>query len=46
MIYSDEEIEGIRNSKKPDRRIYKLRKIRDYRDLVSYSVEHFGDHIA
>lgn len=46
MIYSDEEINEIRNSKKPDRRIYPLRRIKNYRSLVEYSVEHFGDHIA
>lgn len=46
MIYSDKEIDRIRASKSPDRRIYKLRKIKNYRDLVEYSVNHYGNHIA
>lgn len=46
MIYSDEELEQIRNSKKPDRRAYKARKIKDFRDLVSYSIENYPDCVA
>ena len=39
-MYSNEEIENIRNSKKTDRRVYKSRKIKDFRDLVFYSIQH------
>lgn len=46
MIYTDNEIEKMRKSKKNDRRVYKSRRIKNFRELVSYSVEHFGDHIA
>lgn len=46
MIYTDNEIEQMRKSKKNDRRVYKSRKINNFRELVSYSVEHYGDHIA
>lgn len=46
MFYSDKEIEDIRNSKKPDRRAYKCRRIKNFRDLVSYSIEHYSDNVA
>lgn len=46
MIYSDNEIEKMRKSKEFDRRVYRSRKIKNFRELVSYSVEHYGDHIA
>ena len=45
-MYSNEEIENIRNSKKTDRRVYKSRKIKDFRDLVFYSIQHYSNHIA
>ena len=45
-MYSNEEIENIRNSKKTDRRVYKSRKINDFRDLVFYSIQHYSNHIA
>ena len=46
MIYSDDDIEQIRNSKKPDRRIHKARPIKDFRDLVTYTVERYPDNVA
>ena len=46
MIYSNEEIEKTRNSKEKDRRVYISRRINNYRDLVFYSIEQYGDHIA
>lgn len=45
-MYSNEEIENIRNSKKVDRRVYKSRKINNFRDLVFYSIQHYSNHIA
>ena len=46
MIFTDKEIEDIRNSKKPDRRAHKSRPIKNFRELVSYSVEHFSENVA
>lgn len=46
MIYTNKEIDEIRNSKRPDRRAYKSRPIKDFRELVSYSVEHYSNNIA
>ena len=46
MIYSNEEIERTRNSKEKDRRVYKSRRINNYRDLAFYSVEHFANNVA
>lgn len=46
MIYSNEEIEKTRNSKKPDNRVYKSRRINNYRELAFYSIEHYADHVA
>ena len=46
MIYSDEEIDKIRNSKEPDRRVYKSRRIKNFRELVSYTVEHYPNNVA
>ena len=46
MFYSNEEIENIRSSKKRDNRVYKSRRINNYRDLAFYSIEHYSDHIA
>lgn len=46
MIYSNTDIEKMRNSKKIDRRIYNSRKINNFRELVFYSVKHYSDNIA
>ena len=46
MIYTNQEIEEARNSKVKDRRVYKSRRINNFRELVSYSVEHYAEHIA
>ena len=49
MIYSNEQIEKVRNSKKTnkvDKRVYKSRKINNYRELAFYSIEHYAEHIA
>ena len=46
MVYSDNDIDKMRKSKKVDRRVYKSRKIKNFRELVSYSVEHYSGHIA
>lgn len=46
MVYSDNDIDKMRKSKKVDRRVYKSRKIKNFRELVSYSVEYYSDHIA
>ena len=46
MIYSNTDIEKVRNSKKIDRRIYNSRKINNFRELVFYSVEHYSNNIA
>lgn len=46
MIYSDEEIDKIRNSKKPDRRVYESRRIKNFRELVSYTVENYPNNVA
>ena len=46
MIYTNQEIEEARNSKVKDRRVYKSRRINNFRELVSYSVEHYAGHIA
>ena len=46
MVYSNQEIEKTRNSKKVDRRVYKSRKIENFRDLVFYSCKNYSDHIA
>ena len=46
MIYTNQEIEEARNSKGKDRRVYKSRRINNFRELVSYSVEHYAEHIA
>ena len=43
MIYTNQEIEEARNSKGKDRRVYKSRRINNFRELVSYSVEHYAD---
>ena len=46
MVYSDNDIDKMRKSKKVDRRVYKSRKIKNFRELVSYSVEHYSGHVA
>ena len=46
MIYTDEYIEKIRNSKDKDRRVYKSRKVKNFRDLVTYSYEHYPNNVA
>ena len=46
MIYSNEQIEKTRNSKKPDKRVYTSRMINNYRELAFYSIEHYSDHVA
>ncbi len=46
MIFTKKQIEDTRDSKKPDLRIYTSRKIKNYRELVSYSAENYADHIA
>lgn len=46
MTYTNKDIEKTRNSKAIDRRVYKSRKINNYRELVSYSIEHYANHIA
>lgn len=46
MIYSNEQIESTRNSKKPDKRVYTSRRINNYRELAFYSIEHYSDHVA
>lgn len=46
MIYNNDNIEKIRNSKSIDRRVYKSRKINNFRDLAFYSIENYADHIA
>ena len=46
MIYSNEQINQIRNSKKPKRSVYTSRRINNYRELAFYSIEHYADHIA
>lgn len=46
MIYSNEQIEKTRNSKKPDKRVYTSRRINNYRELAFYSIEHYSDHVA
>ena len=46
MIYSNEQIEKTRNSKKPDKRVYTSRRINNYRELAFYSIEHYADHVA
>lgn len=46
MIYSNEQIENTRNSKKPDKRVYTSRRINNYRELAFYSIEHYSDHVA
>lgn len=40
------EIEEIRKNQKKDRRVYKLRTINDYRELVNYSVEKYSNNVA
>lgn len=46
MIYSNEQIEKTRNSKKPDKRVYTSRRINNYRELAFYSIDHYADHVA
>lgn len=46
MIYSNQEIEKIRNSKPIDRRVYKSRRINNFRELVQYSTKNYENHIA
>ena len=46
MIYSNDQIEKTRNSKKPDKRVYTSRRINNYRELAFYSIEHYADHVA
>lgn len=46
MNYSNQDIEKMRNSKKIDRRVYKSRKVNNFRELAFFSIEHYSEHIA
>ena len=46
MVYSDAEIDKIRSSKSPDRRVYDFRRFKNFRELAFYSIEHYADNIA
>lgn len=46
MIFSNENIEKTRNSKEIDRRIYKSRRINNFRELAFFSCEKYANNIA
>ena len=46
MIFTKKQIEDTRDSKRPDLRVYTSRRIKNYRELVDYSIENYADHIA
>ena len=46
MIFTKKQIEETRDNKKPDLRVYTSRRIKNYRELVDYSIENYADHIA
>ena len=46
MIFTKKQIEETRDKKKPDLRVYTSRRIKNYRELVDYSIENYADHIA